>query len=233
MTDEPALLAAIADRPDDDTPRLVYADWLDDHGAADRAEFIRLQCMLARDHEDDPAAAERADELENQHRIRWLAGVPTGPGLRWSFHRGFPGRLEASTAVFLDRYDRIAAVPWLSDLLLTEIASHSAREFVSRAWSPGWRELELWGVSLVADETVTDDEATVVVIASSRQASQLRALRLSGLPGLGLSRTGVEALAVSRHLHALQLLAVPGDPDRPLYAPLRARFGDRLVGEGV
>jgi hypothetical protein len=26
---------------------------------------------------------------------------------------------------------------------------------------------------------------------------------------------------------------VPGDPDRPLYAPLRARFGDRLVGEGV
>src|SRR5687767_9914360 len=119
MTDEPALLAAIAARPDDDTPRLVYADWLDDHGAAERAEFIRLQCRLARDDEDDPAAAERADELENQHRIRWLAGVPTGPGLRWSFHRGFPERLEAVTQLLLNRYRKVATLPLLRDLCLT------------------------------------------------------------------------------------------------------------------
>jgi uncharacterized protein (TIGR02996 family) len=30
VSDEPALLAAIAEHPDEDTPRLVYADWLDD-----------------------------------------------------------------------------------------------------------------------------------------------------------------------------------------------------------
>ncbi|QDU23058.1 TIGR02996 domain-containing protein [Urbifossiella limnaea] len=48
MTDEPALLAAIADRPADDTPRLVYADWLDDHGDSDRAEFIRLNVEIDR-----------------------------------------------------------------------------------------------------------------------------------------------------------------------------------------
>jgi uncharacterized protein (TIGR02996 family) len=47
MTDEPALLAAVAAAPDDDTPRLVYADWLDDHGRPERAEFIRVQCRLA------------------------------------------------------------------------------------------------------------------------------------------------------------------------------------------
>ena len=39
--DELALLKAVASRPDDDLPRLVYADWLDEHGRGERAEFIR------------------------------------------------------------------------------------------------------------------------------------------------------------------------------------------------
>ena len=45
------LLREIAARPDDDTLRLAFADWLDEHGDrpddADRAEFIRVQCELA------------------------------------------------------------------------------------------------------------------------------------------------------------------------------------------
>ena len=47
-SDEEGLLAAIRDNPDDDTPRLAYADWLQEHGQDDRAEFIRLQCAAAR-----------------------------------------------------------------------------------------------------------------------------------------------------------------------------------------
>ena len=35
-------LRAIADAPDDDTPRLVYADWLDEHGATD-ADRVRAE----------------------------------------------------------------------------------------------------------------------------------------------------------------------------------------------
>lgn len=46
--DEAALLAAVRADPDDDTPRLVYADWLDDHDRPERAEFIREQIELAR-----------------------------------------------------------------------------------------------------------------------------------------------------------------------------------------
>lgn len=45
---EAAFLAAITETPDDDTPRLVYADWLEEHGQSDRAEFIRVQCELAK-----------------------------------------------------------------------------------------------------------------------------------------------------------------------------------------
>lgn len=42
-----AFLATIIERPDDDLPRLLYADWLEEHGQIERAEFIRVQCELA------------------------------------------------------------------------------------------------------------------------------------------------------------------------------------------
>lgn len=47
-TDQAALLRTILDSPDDDAPRRVYSDWLQEHGELDRAEFIRVQCELAR-----------------------------------------------------------------------------------------------------------------------------------------------------------------------------------------
>jgi uncharacterized protein (TIGR02996 family) len=42
-----AFLQDARERPEDDTPRLVLADFLEENGDADRAEFIRLQCRLA------------------------------------------------------------------------------------------------------------------------------------------------------------------------------------------
>src|SRR3954447_12536788 len=41
------LLAACKDAPDDDAPRLILADWLEEHGEADRARFVRLQVARA------------------------------------------------------------------------------------------------------------------------------------------------------------------------------------------
>jgi uncharacterized protein (TIGR02996 family) len=46
VDDETAWLAAIADSPGEEV-RLVFADWLEDRGDP-RAEFIRLDCALAR-----------------------------------------------------------------------------------------------------------------------------------------------------------------------------------------
>lgn len=48
--DARALLLAIASQPEEDTPRLAYADWCDEFGAADRAEFIRAGCALAKEN---------------------------------------------------------------------------------------------------------------------------------------------------------------------------------------
>ncbi len=48
MTDHDALLKAIATAPDEDTPRLMLADLLQEHGDDARAEFIRVQVELSR-----------------------------------------------------------------------------------------------------------------------------------------------------------------------------------------
>jgi uncharacterized protein (TIGR02996 family) len=48
VTDQAPFIAAIIARPDDDLPRLIYADWLDENGECERAEFIRCQVELAR-----------------------------------------------------------------------------------------------------------------------------------------------------------------------------------------
>ena len=42
------LLARIRLAPDDDGPRLIYADFLDEIGDYPRAEFIRVQLALAK-----------------------------------------------------------------------------------------------------------------------------------------------------------------------------------------
>jgi uncharacterized protein (TIGR02996 family) len=48
MTQHAGFLQDIIEHPEDDAPRLIYADWLEEHGDPDRGEFIRVQCRLAR-----------------------------------------------------------------------------------------------------------------------------------------------------------------------------------------
>lgn len=51
---EPELRRAVLDEPDDDAPRLAYADWLEADGRADRAEWVRASCEFARVSSADP-----------------------------------------------------------------------------------------------------------------------------------------------------------------------------------
>jgi uncharacterized protein (TIGR02996 family) len=89
-----AFLRAVLEDPEDDTPRLVYTDWLDVQGDADRAEFIRTQCHLA---EDDPQRwplGSRTWQLLDRHREEWTRPLRAAvPGLLpedVAFARGFP-----------------------------------------------------------------------------------------------------------------------------------------------
>lgn len=106
MSDEQALLKAISAEPEEDTPRLAYADWLDEYAPADadraRAEFIRVQTELAWLPEfGDAATEERRDDLTTQegellsrYGQHWLQAVPFRTQAhaphRVIFRRGFP-----------------------------------------------------------------------------------------------------------------------------------------------
>jgi uncharacterized protein (TIGR02996 family) len=100
-----ALLQAVADAPEDDTPRLVYADWLDEHGDTARAEFIRVQIARTRLPADDDRQAElaaREKELGDRNYCSWLPKMPPGI-LSRPFVRGFPESVGLSESVGFSR----------------------------------------------------------------------------------------------------------------------------------
>ena len=73
MTEEEAFLTAVCERPDDDAPRLIFADWLEERGDP-RGEFIRVQCIQARMAEGDKrrhGLRAREQELLQIHRKEW------------------------------------------------------------------------------------------------------------------------------------------------------------------
>jgi uncharacterized protein (TIGR02996 family) len=97
MTHDEAFLQAILEAPDDDTPRLIYADWLDDQGDP-RGEFIRVQCRLARLAAEGPGRP----ELEERHRLLYAEVAPGWPG---------SPRDRAAAFAFCRRLLRGGAVP--------------------------------------------------------------------------------------------------------------------------
>src|SRR5262245_42037149 len=84
-----SFLAAVGADPDADGPRLVFADWLDDHGDP-RAELIRTQCEMARaPYRSVPylELEDRERDWLDRHHGQWPAGLD-GEEVTWE--RGLP-----------------------------------------------------------------------------------------------------------------------------------------------
>src|SRR5262245_13423738 len=90
-----AMLRAIVDSPDDDRPRLLYADWLEEQGDPERADFIRVQCSLASLAESDPRRPElRQREAALLNQFGWVWAEELGTQIsEWQFRRGFVERV--------------------------------------------------------------------------------------------------------------------------------------------
>lgn len=100
MDDRAALYAAILAHPDEDTPRLVFADWLEENGEEKYAAFIRKQIELAKVPKWDAASVGAwygdRDALTGRGHELFQPKLPDGlkyPPLT-SFRRGFPWHVE-------------------------------------------------------------------------------------------------------------------------------------------
>lgn len=75
MTDRDALIAAIAANPEEDAPRLAFADWIEEQGDATRAGFIRDQVRLAQmqpGSEEAKAVFRRTAETLKANLPAWI-----------------------------------------------------------------------------------------------------------------------------------------------------------------
>jgi uncharacterized protein (TIGR02996 family) len=121
MARDEAFVQAICENPDDDTPRLVYADWLDEHGDSDRAEFIRVQVRLAGGDTKGIARLRRRErELLLAHEREWSAPLH-GIVRRARFFRGFPERVTLTAESFLAHADTLFGRAPARHLILTEV----------------------------------------------------------------------------------------------------------------
>lgn len=222
----------ICEQPDDDEPRLVYADWCEEHGAIDRATLIRTQIARAALAPWDVGqiALETVEtRIIREHGERWLGELPRIEGVTWAgFSRGFVA--EAS----VDSFEALVAaqpklarvpvhrikVPWPGDADEARGAAPipSVRGFrIERAIrdpdEPAWlAEAPMLG-------TVRELELVDGYAPSSGTRQLLASSHLRGLRSLKLERhetgtEGVQALVEQNFPH-LESLAITelGDDD--------------------
>jgi uncharacterized protein (TIGR02996 family) len=196
---EEGLLADIRDNPDDDAPRLIYADWLDEHDQPLRAELIRVQVERDRLPAKDPAR-KRLEECSRailaEGEEEWTA--PLRPlVLSYRYVRGLIDDVEVEA-------DRFAAH---ADELL--------RLAPTAAWCVlvgGWQEVrtvvgckQLLRIRRLRLQAVDGwmGGAGARVLAESPHVANLKALSLDGK---SLGQPGTQALAGSRYLANLEVL---------------------------
>jgi uncharacterized protein (TIGR02996 family) len=198
MTDE-GFLRDILDHLEDDSPRLIYADWLEEHGRTEhekaRAEFIRLQIELARGKvklRRRIELSQRQDELLRDHELAWV-GPLAELVQRARFVRGFVERVTILAEDFLQHGARLFDLMPLRHVILTE-ESQALPQLVK---SPLLRRLATL-------EIRTGPEAEGVrLLAGSEQLAQLTGLVLQFSP---MGDEGAELIARSPHLKRLTLL---------------------------
>jgi uncharacterized protein (TIGR02996 family) len=177
MADRATFLAAIRAAPDDDTPRLVFADWLDERGDP-LGEFVRVQVELERirDELDDPRAQalrRREEELLERHADEWNGGVAgifaEYPAFGPVFRRGLPEFVCLSLDTFLARgAELFAACPTIREVSLYGVSGRGEE-------LAGCPHLDRVQVLEIADWLTTNDQ---FLLSRCDAVGRVRVLRL-------------------------------------------------------
>jgi uncharacterized protein (TIGR02996 family) len=237
MTPGNALLQAILAEPEDDMPRLVYADWLEEYGRTEadlaRAELIRVECRAARlpvANKRRQQLEARAIELERVHLDEWTGPLRAHLGqVKPCFVRGFPRYVSVTLAEFARPPFQEMAAEWFPRAGVMELYLRNpsgtwnpARFFPSVPAAPF-----LAGLHTLALHELKPGDEGLKLLADCPGVANLRTLELD-LPHC--SDAGLRSLAGSPFLQGLRVLRLGKScwGDKPVtVAGLRA-----LLAEG-
>lgn len=195
------LVEHILQNPDDDTPRLVYSDWLEEHGQGPRAELIRVQVERAQlptwDREQVPLQV-RESALLLKHAERWKAELPTLEGVAWGeFRRGF---VATATFASFEVLGVNARACWEATPL----------EAASIRWPRGKDKIDrLKPMGGLRELTLTGPVWGELDVAHVAGASILSTLRTLNVSQCELSGEGFQFLLASPHFAQLTALRAP------------------------
>jgi uncharacterized protein (TIGR02996 family) len=133
MGAEESFLGTLQTDPRDDVTRSVYADWLEDRGDNDRAEFLRLQLAAKALLSEQPArskAQERLSELRYRLDAGWLSAVDSLARLGELSRsaRRVANRLGVSTVCELCERSEEEGLGWcFSETVLSELRGKLAQ----------------------------------------------------------------------------------------------------------
>src|SRR5437899_983006 len=105
---EQSCLHDICENPEDDTPRLVFADWLDEHDDPDRAEAIRIGVRRRQLDELDPEAwvlDSRLDRIQGRCARTWERQLPRSKEILWEFFGGLPHSVYVDSPEALRKHE--------------------------------------------------------------------------------------------------------------------------------
>ena len=123
-TEEAAFLESICAEPEEDAPRLIFADWLDDRGDS-RGQFIRVQIALSRmsdDADGREALQNREATLLSRHRVKWSAPL-RGIACSAEFSRGFIETVNVEGRVFLRRNEELFRLAPVRNIRFLDVGS--------------------------------------------------------------------------------------------------------------
>ncbi len=150
MQSNEQFLPAIVDDPENDLPRLIYADWLEEQGDP-RGEFIRVQCELAKLGEYDPdriPLVERQDQLLQKNKSKWTKDLKIAAIRVFEFRRGFVESVSLNVKNHLQNAEALLnAVPTIRQVRINALKA-VLPEFVASAWLERIESLNLAGNKL-------------------------------------------------------------------------------------
>jgi len=224
MNEEAAFLRAICDQPDEDTPRLVFADWLDEQGGEVNvawAELIRGQVALARDpgNERERLAA-RDRVLEPTVIAAWPKRLGLPDGLAWqNWTRGFPLTLSGSGTIIRAARPAFAGRIPLREFNIKPATDADLVEFVM------WPELKLVRKLGVWTKAALINERGLLALFRCEHLSGLERLRMQSV---AYTDAAMETFLDSPHMSQLVSVQIVGTWFSALSEEVQQRVHERF-----